>query len=404
VPSFEEARSTILDAVRPLGAEVVSLLDATGRVLAEDVAATRDLPAWDNSAMDGYAVRSESAWAAGGLAVSAYIPAGSPGAEPLEPGTAARILTGAPLPAGADAVVPFEQVEERDGHVILRTQVRAGANVRRQGEDIRAGERAVAAGTVVGAAEVSFFAASSRLSVPVFRSPRVAILSTGDELVEAGAPLAPGKIHDSNGPAVAAAVKEVGAEPILLGIARDTPESLRRKLGEGLRADALVTSAGVSKGDRDLVREVLAELGVSQLFWNVDVKPGRPMAFGLRDGAPVFSLPGNPVSTLLTFEEFVRPALLKMMGHRRVLRPLVPAVLQDALRKKAGRVSLARVRLERSDGALRAWSAGDQETGMLRTTLRADGIAVLPAEWGDVRPGTTIDVQVCGGGFEVRAA
>ena len=404
MPSFEEARSIILDAVRPLGAEVVSFLDATGRVLAEDVAATRDLPAWDNSAMDGYAVRAESAWGAGGLAVSAYIPAGSPGAEPLEPCTAARILTGAPLPAGADAVVPFEQVEERDGRVILRAQVRAGENVRRRGEDIRAGERAVAAGTVVGAAEVSFFAASSRLSVPVFRSPRVAILSTGDELVEAGAPLAPGKIHDSNGPAVAAAVKEVGAEPILLGIARDTPESLRRKLGEGLRADALVTSAGVSKGDRDLVREVLAELGVCQLFWNVDVKPGRPMAFGLRDGTPVFSLPGNPVSTLLTFEEFVRPALLKMMGHRRVLRPLVPAILQDALRKKAGRVSLARVRLERSDGALRAWSAGSQETGMLRTTLRADGIAVLPAEWGDVRPGTTIDVQVCGGGFEVRAA
>ena len=154
MPSFEEARSTILDAVRPLGAEVVSLLDATGRVLAEDVAATRDLPAWDNSAMDGYAVRAESACAAGGLAVSAYIPAGSPGAEPLEPCTAARILTGAPLPAGADAVVPFEQVEERDGRVILRAQVRAGENVRRRGEDIRAGERAVAAGTVVGAAEV----------------------------------------------------------------------------------------------------------------------------------------------------------------------------------------------------------------------------------------------------------
>lgn len=402
MPSFEEARKIILDAVSPLGAELVPLPDAVGRVLAEDVVAPRDLPAWDNSAMDGYAVRAEGAGPAKGLALSAYIPAGSGGADSLRPGTAARILTGAPLPTGADAVIPFEEAEEREGRVFPRAQVRAGAHVRRKGEDIRAGERVLAPGIVLGAAEVSFLATCSRLSVPVFARPRVAIVSTGDELVEAGEPLAPGKIHDSNGPAVAAAVKQVGGAPMLLGIARDEPESLRSRLAEGLRADVLVTTAGVSRGDRDLVREVLAELGVRQVFWKVDIKPGRPMAFGMCGRTPVFSLPGNPVSTLLTFEQFVRPALLRMMGRRDVLRPLVSAMLQDELQNKPGRVSLVRVRLERSGGELHAWSAGNQATGILRTMLRADGVAIIPAEWGDVQPGTTIQVQVCRSDFEGR--
>jgi molybdopterin molybdotransferase len=404
VPSFEEARKIILDAVRPLGAELVPLVDAVGRVLAEDVAAPRELPAWDNSAMDGYAVRAESAGPATSLAVSAYLPAGSAGSDALQPGTAARILTGAPLPPGADAVIPFEDAEEREGRVFPRAQIRAGAHVRRKGEDIRAGERVLGSGVVLGPAEVSFLATCSRLSVPVFGRPRVAILSTGDELVDAGEPLAPGKIHDSNGPAVAAAVKQAGGDPILLGIARDEPGSLRGRLAEGLRADVLVTTAGVSRGDRDLVREVLAELGVRQVFWNVDIKPGRPMAFGMRDRTPVFSLPGNPVSTLLTFDQFVRPALLRMMGHRNVLRPLVSAISQDELRSKPGRVSLLRVRLERRGGELHAWSAGNQDTGILRTMLRADGVAIIPADHGDVRPGTTIQVEVCRSGFEGRSS
>jgi molybdopterin molybdotransferase len=352
--------------------------------------------------MDGYAVRAESAGTT--LALSAYIPAGSAGAEPLQPGTAARILTGAPLPHGADTVIPFEEAEERNGKVLPRAPIRAGANVRRKGEDFRAGERVLAPGTVLGPADVSFLATCSRPSVPVFRRPRVAILSTGDELVEPGEPLAAGKIHDSNGLAVSAAVKQAGADPIRLRIARDEPESLRDRLAEGLRADVLVTTAGVSKGDRDLVREVLAELGVREVFWKVDVKPGRPLAFGMRERTPVFSLPGNPVSTLLTFEQFVLPALLRMMGHRIVTTPLVSAILQDELRKKPGRVSLIRVRLERSGGALHAWSAGSQDTGILRTMLRADGVAVIPATWGDVRPGTPIEVQVRRDAFATRPA
>jgi molybdopterin molybdotransferase len=404
VPSFEEARKIILERVSPLGAEDVQLAAAVGRVLAHDFAAPRDFPAWDNSAMDGYAVRSGDVRAPATLRLSAYIPAGSPGAGPLAAGTAAKILTGAPLPAGADAVVPIEDAEEREGAVAIPGPVRPGAHVRRRGEDLRAGERILAAGAVLGPAEVSLLASCSRLSVPVFRRARVAILSTGDELVAPGEPLGPGQIHDSNGLALAAAVAQIGAQPAPLGIARDDRASLRALLAEGLRADALVTSAGVSMGDRDFVREVLDELGVRQVFWKVDIKPGRPTAFALGGSTPVFSLPGNPVSTLLTFEEFVRPAILRMMGHRRVLRPLVAATFQERISQKPGRVWFLRVRLERRGGALLAWSAGRQETGILKTMIQADGIAVIPAIQGDLGPGSTVQVQVLRGDLDLDEA
>lgn len=405
MPSFEEARRIVLERVGPLGAEQVPLRSATGRVLAEDFAAPWDFPAWDNSAMDGYAVRAADAQGPATLRLAAYIPAGSPGAGPLEPGTAATILTGAPLPPGADAVVPVEEAEERNGAVSVAGPVRPGAHVRRRGEDLRAGERVLAAGTALGPTEVSLLAACSRLSVPVFRRPRVAVLSTGDELVPPGEPLGPGKIHDSNALAVAAAVGQAGAEPEVLGIARDDRASLRALLAEGLRADALVTTAGVSQGDRDLVREVLEELGVRQVFWKVDIKPGRPTAFGLRGSVPVFSLPGNPVSTLVTFEEFVRPALLRMMGHRKVIRPLRSAVLQEEiLSHKPGRVTFVRVRLERRGADLLAWSAGKQDTGILKTMVVADGIAVVPADRPDLRAGSTVEVQVLRGDLDMDEA
>jgi molybdopterin molybdotransferase len=397
LPSFEEARSIILDHVAPLGAERVALLDAVGRVLAEDLTSPSDLPAWDNSAMDGYAVRAADAAAGASLPLTAYVPAGAPGAAPLAPGSAAKILTGAPLPAGADTVVPFEQAEEQGGTVRATGPVRAGANVRRRGEDLRAGELALRAGTVLGAAEVSWLATASRLVLPVHRRPRIAILSTGDELVSPGEPLGPGKIHDSNAFAVAAAVRQAGGEPLLLGIARDDREALRERLVEGLRADALVTTAGVSIGDRDYVREVLGDLGVRQVFWKVEIRPGGPTAFALRGTTPVFSLPGNPVATLLMFDQLVRPALLKLAGRRVVLRPVHRAVFQEELRRKAGRAGFVRVRLERRGGELLAFSAGVQDTGILKTMLRADGVAVVPADQGDLHPGTPLDVQIVAG-------
>ena len=404
MPSFEDARKIILDHSSILGPERVALLESTGRVLAADLASPRDLPSWDNSAMDGYAFRAADASLGAPLRLAGYIPAGAPGTEAVAPGTAAKILTGAPLPPGADTVVPFEESEERDGAVVLRTPVRPGAHVRRRGEDIRAGETILTAGTILGPSEISALASCSKSSVPVVRRPRVAILSTGDELLEPGESLAPGKIFDSNALAVASAVRQAGAEPTLLGIARDDRAALRTLLEEGLKADALVTTAGVSVGDRDLVREILEELSVRQVFWKVDIKPGRPTAFSTRGSTLVFSLPGNPVSTLLMFEEFVRPALLKMMGHRKVLRPLVPAVLRDEIAHRPGRVQLVRVRLERSGAELFAWSAGNQDTGRLKTTLQADGIAIIPALWETDRAGTQVGVQIFRDGFEYSPA
>jgi molybdopterin molybdotransferase len=401
MPTFEDARATILHHATVLGAEHVSVLDAVGRVLADGVVAPWDLPLWDNSAMDGYAVRAGECAAPGGLRIAGYIPAGTHSSQLVAAGTAAKILTGAPLPPGADAVVPVEETEERDGNVLLTRAVRPGAHVRRKGEDIRAGEMILRAGTVVGPSEVSLLASFSRVSVPVVRRARVAIVSTGDELVEAGEALSPGKIYDSNALAVAAAVKQLGGEPIRLGIARDDRTSLRALLAEGLQADVLVTSAGVSMGDRDLVREILADLSVQQLFWKVEVKPGRPTAFGVRGNTLVFSLPGNPVSTLLTFEQFVRPALLKMMGHQALLRPMARAIFQEELALKPGRVSFLRVRLERRNEGLLAWTSGNQETGILKTMLQADGIAVIPADWGSVGAGDAVDVQLLRAGAEV---
>jgi molybdopterin molybdotransferase len=404
VPTFDEARRIILEHVHPLGAEPVPVLEAAGRVLGEDISSPWDFPAWDNSAMDGYAVRADGLNAPAAVVLSDYIPAGGTSARPLAPGTAAKILTGAPLPAGADAVVPFEEAEERDGVVSIPGAVRTGAHVRRMGEDIRAGEIVLRAGTILGPPEVSYLASCARLSVSAIRRARVAILSTGDELVAPGEPLGPGKIHDSNAIALAAAVKLSGAEPILLGIARDDRPSLQKLLAEGLQADALVTSAGVSMGDRDLVRLVLDDLGVRQVFWKIDIKPGRPTAFAIRGDTPIFSLPGNPVSALLTFEQFVRPAVLRMMGHRKVLRPLVSAILGDSIPRRPGRTTFVRVRLVRRGADLLASSAGRQDTGILKTMLEADGIAIVPGAHGDLGPGDPVQVQVLRAGFEMCEA
>jgi molybdopterin molybdotransferase len=380
MPTFEEARSMILSSVAPLGVERVELLSALDRVDAEDVAAPWDMPSCDNSAMDGFAVRAADCRVGGSLKVIGYLPAGGTVAPAFEPGCAVRIMTGAPVPPGWDAVVPVEETEERDGAILLRERVNRSQHIRFQGEDVRSGDTVVAAGTIIHPPEISMLASFGKAIVPVYRRARVAVLSTGDELIELGEQPADGKIINSNALSLAAAIREIGAEPVILGIARDNRDSHREKMAEGLKADALVTSAGVSAGDLDLVRDCLAELGVRQLFWKVEIKPGGPIAFGLKEGKPVFSLPGNPVSTLVTFEEFVRPALLRMMGHRRVIKPYVQATLRSEVRKKPGKVHFLRVRIEVENGIHWATSAGDQNTGILKTLLRSNGIAVLPKE------------------------
>lgn len=397
MPTFEEARKIILDSVVPLGVEKVEILSAVGRVLAEDVAAPWDMPLWDNTAMDGYAVYADECTEGAVLKLEGFLPAGGHMTEEVARGTAVKILTGAPIPPGADAVIPFEETEEKGDRVFVKKALKPGDHIRFKGEDVKTGEIVLPAGTVLRPSEISMLASFGKLFIPVHRKVRVAIVSTGDELVEPGEALAPGKIINSNSLALAAAVKQAGAIPVMLGIARDNRESLREKLAEGLRADALITSAGVSAGDRDYVRDVLGELMVNQAFWKVDIKPGRPTAFGLRDGKPVFSLPGNPVSSLLTFEEFVRPALLKMMGHRRVLRPLVKATLKGSVSKKPGRVNFIRVAVEHENGEFVVRSAGKQETGYLKTLLLADGIAIIPAEHDGLKNGDRVDVHLLDG-------
>ncbi len=394
--SFQQARQTILDHVTPLGVERVSLLDAGERIVAEDIIAPWGLPVWDNSAMDGFAVRHTDCSPGCTLTISGYIPAGGYSNDPVHPGTAVRIMTGAPIPPGADAVVPFEETREEGDQVTIRSAVHAGDHIRVKGEDIADGENILSAGSLLRPAEIGLLATFNKVIVPVYRRPRVAILATGDELIEPGTPPSNRQIVNCNSFAVAAALKEIGAEPVLLGIARDNRESHLQKIKEGLKADALITSAGVSAGDRDLVRDILEELGVQSVFWKIDIKPGRPTAFALHGEKPVFSLPGNPVSTMITFEEFVKPALLKMMGHRRVFHPTVSAILKDDVKKKSGRTQFMRVCVTMNNGQYLASTSGDQNTGILKTMIRANGLAILPAAPDRIGSGAQVDVQLIG--------
>jgi molybdopterin molybdotransferase len=390
--TYEEARGKVLGRVSPLGVERVSLDVAAGRFLAGEVSAPGDLPPWDNSAMDGYAVRSGDCRGDAALPIAGYQTAGGADAAAVPDGGAVRIMTGSPIPEGCDAVVPFEEAVEGDGSVHVAAPVRPRQHIRFRGEDVRAGATVLPDGAVLRPPGISLLASFGRAMVPVYRKPRVAILSTGDELVELGAPPSHGKIVNSNSHSLAAAVVEAGGEPVLLGIARDTRDDLRLKLSEGLAADVLVTSAGVSAGDRDLVRDVLAELGVESVFWKVLVKPGGPTAFGVADRTPVFSLPGNPVSSLITFEVFVRPALRRMAGSPHPVKIPVKAALAEPVRKKPGKTQFLRVMVESGEEGYVARTAGDQNTGILRTLVLADGIAVLPADRTTFAAGEKVDV------------
>ncbi len=403
MPAFEEARCIILKHVTPLGAERVGLLESLGRVLSEDITAPWNLPLFSNSAMDGYAVRAADCLDARALPIVDYVPAGGHAMKSVMPGTAIKIMTGAPLPEGGDSIVPMEDAEESDGTVRVMQPVALHQHVRFAGEDVRKGETILASGALVRPYEINLLASFGKEQVTVACRPRVAIVATGDELVALGERPSIGQVVNSNSYSLAAAITSVGALPVLVGIARDDVDSHREKLAEGLKADVLITSAGVSMGDRDLVREVLDELGVEIVFWRVKVKPGKGLAFGRRGGTLVFALPGNPVSAMLTFEEFVAPALLKMMGHRQTVKPLFPAVLQSDLKKKAGQTHLVRVKLEYFGGKYLAWSAGKQDTGLLKTLLQANAVAVLPADRDFFAAGEEIQVHLLDGSVGMTA-
>jgi molybdopterin molybdotransferase len=398
----ERALKTILSAMRPLGSEPVSIREVLGRVLTRDVVARRDVPPWDNSSVDGYAVRAADVASATRerpalLTVTDEIPAGRMPTKAVAAGGAARIMTGAPMPPGADAVVMVEDTSLDGERVSIVASVEPGESVRRRGQDVRAGAVVIAAGRRMRPADVGMAASLGYARLEVGRRPCVGILATGDELIDVGEPEQSDRLYDVNSYAVAAQVTEAGGIPVAMGIARDTPESLRAALAKLDGRDALIVCGGVSVGKFDFVKDVLTELGMTMEFWRVAMKPGSPMAFGSINGRPVFGLPGNPVSSMVTFEVFVRPAILRMAGATVVDRPVVAAELAEDVEKSAGKTHFVRVRVWREGARWRAARTGSQDSGVLTSMVKADGLLVLGQETGRVTAGQTVDVRLLQG-------
>ena len=395
--SVEEAFQRIMASFSPLNAIEVPLLDCLGQVLAEDIRSPLDLPPLSNSAMDGYAVRGADIQGASpesprNLEVIGLVAAGQVSTQTVVAGAAVRIMTGAPIPAGADTVVPFEETDEVErrqagrplDHVAIFTGLSVGVNVRPAGEDVQRGQQVLDAGTPVRPSEIGVMASLGLSAARVIRRPVVAILATGDELVASGQTLDEGKIFDSNSFSVAGSVIACGGVPRVLGIARDNLEDLNNKLSEAAGSDLIVTSAGVSKGDYDIVKDVLTERG-DMNFWSVRMRPAKPLAFGhlQEDGGrsvPLLGLPGNPVSTMVAFEMFARPAIQIMLGKRRLARPMVEGVLTAPIYNADGRRVYARVEVTRKDGSYFANPAGPQGSNILTSMSRANGLAICPED------------------------
>ncbi len=394
----EEAIDRFLSHFRPLDMERVPILEALGRVLAEDVAAEMDIPPLSNSAMDGYAVRCEDTEdarpeAPRRLRVVADLAAGYVLDQPIQPGTAVRIMTGAPVPPGTGAVVPFEEVETDGEDILVFKAYPPNKNVRAAGEDVRAGQVVLTKGAVLRPQEIGMLAALGYTDIAVHRRPRVAILSTGDEVIDVTDPWQPGKIRDANSYSNAAQVLKYGGIPIRLGIARDTIDDLTAKIRSGLEqgVDLFLTSGGVSVGDFDVVKKVLATEG-EITFWRVRMKPGKPLAFGTIHGVPLLGLPGNPVSAMVSFELFARPAILTMLGRTRLDKPTVDAILVDEISRKDGRRHYVRVTLEERDGTRYARLTGDQGSGILLSMVKADGLAIIPEDADHLPAGSSVRV------------
>lgn len=415
--SVEEAQERILAHFRTLEAEEQPLLDALGQVLAEDVYAPFPVPPLDNSGMDGYALRAEDIHGATSaspvaLRIIGQVAAGYVARQQVLPGTTMRIMTGAPVPEGADTVVPFEETDElerrRGGRastslteIGIRVALPRGSNVRPVGGDVKKGDHVLAAGTILRAAHLGVLASLGKATVRVFRRPVVAILATGDELREPGEPLGPGQIYNSNGYTTAALVLSCGAIPKVLPIARDTVEDLTRKMKSGLHADFFITSAGVSTGEYDLVKDVLTREG-SMDFWRVRMRPGKPLAFGLlrrEDGSllPHLGLPGNPVSSMVAFDQFARPAILKMLGKSVSGRPTITAVAEEPIDNGDPRRFYARAIVSKRDGRYYARLTGPQGSNVLTSMALANGLMVVPEDRTRIEAGEAVQVQVLEG-------
>jgi molybdopterin molybdotransferase len=387
--TIEEAQRLILERVRPLRAERVPLEAAQGRVLAEAARALVDLPPFPSSAMDGFALRSTDT--PGQLPVAFRIAAGSPARQPLRGGEAMGIATGGVVPEGADAVIPFEYVVERDNTIQVETPVPPGANVRPRGSDASAGDAVLDAGARLGPAQLGALAAAGVVEVVCTGSPRATVLTTGTELRAPGEPLGPGEIYEANGLILVAQLRSAGAVAERLAPVADDEDAHRAALERGLEADVLVTSGGVSVGPHDLVRRIEAELGVEEVFWRVAVKPGKPVSFGLRGSTLVFGLPGNPVSSLVCFELFVRPAILALQGLADPLPRFEPARLAAAVKRSAGRDQLIRARARPGDdGTVLVEPLVGQESHMIVRAAAADALVLVPRGEGELAAGAAV--------------
>lgn len=392
--SVEQAQEITLKNILPLKqTELLEIDSCLGRISAQDVKSKENIPPFNNSAMDGFAIRARDATSASRrnpkiLEVIENLPAGYVATKTLRPLQAIRIMTGAPLPKGADAVIMVEDTKTKHltpEHIKIFKEVKPGENVRYAGEDVKKQEVVIRKGAILKSGHIGMLAALGYTKIKVFRKPKIAILATGDELVEIKDRLKPGKIRNSNTYSLSAQVLRTGALPILLGIARDTLKDLERKIKKGLKQDMLLVSGGISVGDYDFVKGVLKDLGTQMKFWKVAMRPGKPLAFGMISasggkGIPVFGLPGNPVSSMVAFEQFVRPAILKTAGARDIFRFHLPAIIKEDFQKKKGLRYFLRAVLENKNGSLYASLTGPQGSGILKSMVLANGIMELPED------------------------
>lgn len=401
--SVEKAREIILDRVPVLPAERVSLETALGRYLAEDVISTLDIPPFDNSAMDGYAVRSSDVTRPGvSLEIASVLPAGAFPGNPVHEGQAVKIMTGAPIPEGADAVVRREDALEEDGAVRIQKVPERHENIRFRGEDVSAGKRVLFSGDLLGPAQIGVLASLRRPFVLVGQRPLVAVLATGNEIAELGEEADPTAIISSNSYTLISLIRKAGAIPLYLGIARDEKSDLKARISRAIRCDLILTSGGVSMGDFDMVRQIMKEDGNTLDFWTVDIKPGKPLAFGTLHGIPALGLPGNPVSTMTSFYQFARPALLRMQGAREIMLPRIRARLKEPVENKGDRPHYIRGVLERIGEDLLVSPTGPQGSGILTSMARGNCFMVLPKGTSSLRAGDLVECEVFGSELPVR--
>ncbi len=398
--SISEALLAMEDAFTPRGTERLSLLEARARFAAEELTARYDSPPFDNSAMDGYAVRAEDVVDNPvTLAVNGESRAGGPLPDQLAPGTACRIFTGAPMPEGADTVVMQEDTQARDGSVEIRADVKARQHVRRKGSDLDEGGVLLARGSWIGPGEIALLASQNIDAVEVYRRPRVAVLSTGDELRELGTPPEPGMIYNSNAYALAAQIEDLGAEPVRFPIVRDDVDSLTTALEEAVKHDVVITTGGVSVGEYDFMHDAFKAVGVEIGFWKVAIKPGKPFLFARAGEVPVIGLPGNPVSAVVTFEVLVAPGIRKMLGDREPYAGALTVKLANAYKRRPGRVEIARARLRNTDGQWWAELKTRQGSGSLPSVTDVNAWVILPADRAELGVGDPVQAMLWGSGL-----